>query len=268
MKRFEKAIFKQRDEISGRMAKMFGLLKEITSSTTPEKVLVREEIMNTITKNVNAILFCRIERKKVEENNEVIDKNITEHGKCSIEEPVRITNKEPLGKERKMMEPPGFNDSLLATRVGKIKQKTYNELPRGPINDAILKKKITKEEDIRGNFVIQCNVGGLKYMDALVDQGSDMKLMPLSTYNRLTDEKLVETDIRLSLASQSYIYPIGIAEDMLVEIVGFVYPVYFVILDIKEDRKKLFILGMSFLMMVRAKIKFNKGTITLKSGQN
>ncbi|GKC21322.1 zinc finger, CCHC-type containing protein [Tanacetum coccineum] len=81
MERFEKAIFKQRDDISGRMAKMFGLLKELTSSTTPEKVLVREEIRNPITKNVNAISLCRIKSDKVEENNEVIDKNITEHGK-------------------------------------------------------------------------------------------------------------------------------------------------------------------------------------------
>ncbi|GKC43511.1 MAK10-like protein [Tanacetum coccineum] len=105
-------------------------------------------------------------------------------------------------------------------------------------------------------------------MDALVDQGPDVKVMPLSTYNRLTDDKLVETDIRLSLASQSHIYPIGIAEDVLVEIAGFVYPVYFVILDIKEDRKKPFILGTPFLMMARAEIKFDKGTITLKSGKS
>ncbi|GJZ30903.1 hypothetical protein Tco_0575950 [Tanacetum coccineum] len=101
IKRFEKAIFNQTDEINGRMAEMFGLLKELTSSTTPKKVLVREEIRNSITKNVNAIALCRIESEKAKENNEVIDKNITEHGKCSIEEPIRITNKEPLGEERK-----------------------------------------------------------------------------------------------------------------------------------------------------------------------
>ncbi|GKA50870.1 hypothetical protein Tco_0744066 [Tanacetum coccineum] len=106
LERFEKAIFKQTNKINGRMAKMFGLLKELTSSTTPKKVLVREEIRNPITENVNAIFYCRIESEKAKENNEVIDKNITEHGKCSIKEPVRITNKEPLGEEIKMIEPP------------------------------------------------------------------------------------------------------------------------------------------------------------------
>nr|GFA17738.1 hypothetical protein [Tanacetum cinerariifolium] len=67
IERFEKAIFKQRDEINGRMADMFGLLKELTSSTTPEKVIVREEIRNHIPKSVNAISLCRIESEKVVE---------------------------------------------------------------------------------------------------------------------------------------------------------------------------------------------------------
>ncbi|GJV45880.1 zf-CCHC domain-containing protein [Tanacetum coccineum] len=59
-----------------------------------------------------------------------------------------------------------------------------------------------------------------------------------------------------------------IAEDILVEIDGYVYPVDFVILDIKEDEKKPFILGMPFLTTAKAEIRFDKGTITLKSGKN
>ncbi|GKC16991.1 hypothetical protein Tco_1013773 [Tanacetum coccineum] len=43
MKRFENAMFKQHKEINGRIAEMFGLLKELTTSRTPEKVLIREE---------------------------------------------------------------------------------------------------------------------------------------------------------------------------------------------------------------------------------
>ncbi|GKB02468.1 MAK10-like protein [Tanacetum coccineum] len=150
-----------------------------------------------------------------------------------------------------------------------LKHKINKELIEGLIeiqvfNDSLLAMQL----DMGGNFVIPCNVRGLKYMDALVDQGSDVNVMPLSTYNSLADEKLVETDIRLSLASQSHIYPLGIAEDVLVEIVGFVYPVDFVILDIKEDRKRSFILGTPFLTTARAEIKFDKGTITLKSGKS
>ncbi|GKE97085.1 reverse transcriptase domain-containing protein [Tanacetum coccineum] len=92
--------------------------------------------------------------------------------------------------------------------------------------------------------------------------------MPYSTYMKLTDERPAETEIRLSLASHSYIYPLGIAEDVLVEIAKHVYPVDFVILDIKEDEKRPFILGTPFLTTAKAVIKFDKGTITLSSGKS
>ncbi|GJW95894.1 hypothetical protein Tco_0175566 [Tanacetum coccineum] len=47
-----------------------------------------------------------------------------------------------------------FSDSLSEARVEKIKGRTYNLLPRGPVYEAILRKKITRKEDIRGNFEI------------------------------------------------------------------------------------------------------------------
>ncbi|GKB74227.1 zinc finger, CCHC-type containing protein, partial [Tanacetum coccineum] len=102
---------------------------------------------------------------------------------------------------------------------------------------------ITRKEDIGGNFEIPYNIGGLKRMNALVDQGSDVDVMPLSTYMKLTDERPAEMDIRLSLASHSYIFPLGIVEDVLVEVAEHVYVMDFVILDIKEDEKRPFILG-------------------------
>ena len=92
--------------------------------------------------------------------------------------------------------------------------------------------------------------------------------MPFSTYSKLTNERLTKTEIRLSLASHSYIYPLGIAEDVLVNVAGHVYPVDFEVLDIKEDERRPFILGTPFLTTAKAAIKFDKGTITLKSGKS
>ncbi|GKA03996.1 hypothetical protein Tco_0676777 [Tanacetum coccineum] len=64
MKRFKNAIFKQREEINGRMIEMFRLLKELTTSKTPEKVLIREETEFPVTKNVNSISLAREEEEK------------------------------------------------------------------------------------------------------------------------------------------------------------------------------------------------------------
>ncbi|GJW91312.1 MAK10-like protein [Tanacetum coccineum] len=267
MERFESVIFKQRKEINGRMTKMFRLLKELTTSRAPEKVLVREEAKSLVTKSVNSISLI----KEEEEKNDMYDVAPGDDSKETDRPDMEVLVKEH-GINEKLIEGlvdnNRFNDSLLGARAGKKKGKTYDMLPRGPIYETILKKKITKKEDIGGYFEIPCSIGGLKHVNALVDQGSDVNVMPYFTYMKLTNERPTKTEIRLSLASHSYIYPLGIAEDVLVEIAEHVYPMDFVILDIKEDEKSPFILGTPFLTTAKAMIKFDKGTITLRFGKN
>ncbi|GJT83769.1 MAK10-like protein [Tanacetum coccineum] len=301
MERFENFIFKQRDKINDRMAEMLGLLKELTTSRTPKKILIREEARHLITKNVNSISIIKM-----------IDKSVMEPGKPDKEEPpkgIDMKNEverktddkstksargyvkkneedEPVGGSSShtggyylkhrinekliegLLENHRFNDSMSATRVGKAKRKTYNLLPKGPMHNTILKKKITRKEDIGGNFEIPCNVGRLKDMNVLVGQGSEVNVMPFSIYNKLTDERPAETYIRLSLASNSYIYLLGIVKDLLVDIAGYVYPVDFMTLNMRGDKKRPFILGTPFLTTAKVVIKFNKGTITLRSGKS
>ncbi|GJT52309.1 MAK10-like protein [Tanacetum coccineum] len=148
MKKFEEAIYEQREEINERMTKMFSLLKEYTKGKSPEKVLVREEVSKPITKYVNAISLVRIENDKDKECDEVIDKQIVE--------PIKF-------------------------------------------------------------------------------YPSSVTLMNM--------------------------------EDVLEEVAGFVYPMDFVILDIKEDDYMPLILGTPFLITTRTEIKCDKGSMTLKAGK-
>ncbi|GJV81259.1 MAK10-like protein [Tanacetum coccineum] len=213
IERFENAIFKQHEEINDRMTEMFGLLKELTTSRTPKKVLIREEAKVPVTKNVNSISLARGEEERNDKTDETLDNTVKPTG---TETGIRHRINEKLIEG--LVDNNRLNDSLSRTLVGKVKGKTYNVLPRGPVYEAIQKKKITKKEDIRGNFEIPCSIGGLKHVNALVDQGSNVNIMPYSTYMKLTNERPAETDIKLSLASHSYIYPLGIVEDVLVEI--------------------------------------------------
>ncbi|GJZ42894.1 MAK10-like protein, partial [Tanacetum coccineum] len=121
---------------------------------------------------------------------------------------------------------------------------------------------------MEGNFAIPCSIGGIKYVNALIDQGYDVNVMPMSFYCILTNEEPVGTDIRLSLSNHSYIYPLGIAEEVLIDIASYVYLVDFMILDVKEDKNKPFILGTPLLTTIKALIRFDKRTITLKSSKN
>ncbi|GKC44096.1 zinc finger, CCHC-type containing protein [Tanacetum coccineum] len=267
-------------EINGRITEMFGLLKELTTSKAPEKRRGRKnDIYNVaIGDDGKEIDGPDIEAsvKEVEIKNgaksRAKNKPIKNLEKEKVVEapssrPVEYYLKHRINEKliKGQVDNSRINDSLSGSQAKKKKGKTYNVLPRGPVYEAILKKKITKKEDIRGNFEIPCSIGGLKHMNALVDQGSDVNVMPYYTYMKLTGERPAKTEIRLSLASHLYIYPIGIAEDVLVEIAEHVYPVDFVILDIKEDKKRPFILGTPFLTTAKAVIKFDKGTVTLRS---
>ncbi|GJV78803.1 retrovirus-related pol polyprotein from transposon TNT 1-94 [Tanacetum coccineum] len=182
----------------------------------------------------------RIEEEKSVENNGVVGKNIVEPNKSIVAEtleevdrngelndrtnngpvrsvekyltgekvrelvetprlhPVRFYLKHKINKEliKGLVGNPRFNDSLLAMKLGKMEGEAYHSLLVEPMRKAMLKKMITKKEDMR-----------------------------------------------------------GIADDVLVEIVDSIYPVDFLILDIKEERKRPLILGTPFLKTAKAEIR-------------
>ncbi|GJU00354.1 zinc finger, CCHC-type containing protein [Tanacetum coccineum] len=76
MKRFENSIFKQREEINGKITKMFGFLKELTTSRAPEKVLIRKEAKFPVTKNVNSISLARGEEERSDKTDETLDNTV------------------------------------------------------------------------------------------------------------------------------------------------------------------------------------------------
>ncbi|GJY19572.1 reverse transcriptase domain-containing protein [Tanacetum coccineum] len=267
MERFKNAIFKQREEINDRMAKMFGLLKELTTNRAPEKVLIREEAKSPVTKNVNSISLTRREEERNNDNDVVTGDDVKKTTRTKMEVSVKEseTNNRAENKTKNKPIKKAEREEVVEAPSSRpieyyLKHRINEKLIEGLIDNH--RKKIIRKEDIKGNFEIPCNIGCLKHMNALVDQGSDLKVMSLSTYVKLTDERPAETDIRLSLASHSYIYPLGITEDVLVEVTKHAYLIDFIILDIKENKKRPFILGTPFLTTDKAVIKFDKGTIT------
>ncbi|GJT62098.1 putative reverse transcriptase domain-containing protein [Tanacetum coccineum] len=176
MERFENAIFKQREEINDRMTKMSGLLKELTTSRTLEKVLIREEAKFPVTKNVNSISLARGE----EERSDMID----------------------IATGNDIEKPTGTETGMQENKAKKENEAGKDEITKVPSSQPV-----------------------------------------------------------------EYYLKHRIAEDILVEVAEHMYPVDFVILDIKEDKKRPFILGTPFLTMSKAVIKFDKGTITLRSGK-
>ncbi|GKD81470.1 DNA-directed DNA polymerase, partial [Tanacetum coccineum] len=96
---------------------------------------------------------------------------------------------------------------------------------------------------------------------------ASVSVMPLSTYLNLRLSELAHTKLTVELADRTVKYPKGIAENVLVGIGKFVFPIDFIILDMPEDIKVPLILGRPFLPTARAKIDVFKRKITLRVGE-
>ncbi|GKA11145.1 putative reverse transcriptase domain-containing protein, partial [Tanacetum coccineum] len=74
--------------------------------------------------------------------------------------------------------------------------------------------------------------------------------------------------LTVELVDRTVKYPKGIAENVLVRIGKFTFPVDFKIIDMPKDIKVPFILGRPFLSTARAKIVVYKRKITLRVGED
>ncbi|GJY85482.1 homeodomain-like protein, partial [Tanacetum coccineum] len=100
------------------------------------------------------------------------------------------------------------------------------------INDTIPQK----EKD-PGSFTLPCYINNVCFDNALVDLGASVNVMPLLTYLNLGLSKLAHTKLTVELADRTMKYTKGIAENILVRIGKFTFPIDFIILDMPEDIK-------------------------------
>ena len=73
------------------------------------------------------------------------------------------------------------------------------------------------------------------------------------------------TKMQLQLADGSIKYPYGVVEDVLVKVDKFIFPVDFVIVDMKEDEEVPLILGRPFMKMARIIVDVDKGELQLRA---
>ncbi|GJT51863.1 putative nucleotidyltransferase, ribonuclease H [Tanacetum coccineum] len=140
------------------------------------------------------------------------------------------------------------------------KYKTPND-ERGSLLEEtiIILNKVPHKEKDPGGFTILCVIGQSGITKALSDLGASISLMPYSMFLRLNIRDLKPTRMCIELANKTTQFPKGIAENVMVKIDKFVFPVDFVIPDMEEDHRISIILGRPFLANAHAMIDvFNK----------
>ncbi|GJV68315.1 reverse transcriptase domain-containing protein [Tanacetum coccineum] len=131
---------------------------------------------------------------------------------------------------------------------------------------AMIQNKVPPKLGDPGSFLIPCNFNKTFTFNALADIGASIKLMPYSLYAKLSLETLKPTKISVRLADRAFQYPVGIAENMLVEVGKFTFPADFVILEMEEDSKVSLILGRPFLHTPDAVIRVKQKQLNLEVG--
>ena len=89
--------------------------------------------------------------------------------------------------------------------------------------------------------------------------------MPLSVVKRLSLGELTPTLMTLYMADKTMAHLEGILKDVLIKIGKFIFPMDFVVIDIKEDKQVSLLLGRPFLANGAALIDVKKGELTLRA---
>ncbi|RDX93984.1 hypothetical protein CR513_23689, partial [Mucuna pruriens] len=187
--------------------------------------------------------------RKVEINNPLLDaiKQIPKYAKFLKELCVH--------KRRKMKGSQELGDVVLTLTKNDSTAGTSQVLPK-------------KCRDL-GIFSVSCTIGECTFVDAMLDLGASINVMPASTYRSLNFEDLEPTGMTIQLANRSIVQSLGVLEDVLIQVNELIFSTDFYVLDMEDEtsgKESTLILGRPFLMTARTKIDVHIGTLSMEFG--
>ncbi|RDX90458.1 hypothetical protein CR513_27668, partial [Mucuna pruriens] len=135
---------------------------------------------------------------------------------------------------------------------------------------ALIQPSMPKKYNDLGTFPIPCTIGKCSF-DAMLDLGATINVMPSSVYISFKLGASESTGIVIQLVNRSIAYPLGILEDVLVQVRDVIFPTDFYVLDMKDElsnKGPTLILAKPFLKTVRTKIDVHAGTLFMEFGDN
>nr|XP_009803724.1 PREDICTED: uncharacterized protein LOC104249052 [Nicotiana sylvestris] len=105
-----------------------------------------------------------------------------------------------------------------------------------------------------GSFTISSTIRSYAFAKALCDLGASINLIPLAIYTKLGIGRARPTSMLLQLVDHRVKRPIGILDDVFVQVRKFVFTADFIILDCQVDEEIPIIMGKLVLATGRALI--------------
>ncbi|RDY12525.1 hypothetical protein CR513_02680, partial [Mucuna pruriens] len=114
-----------------------------------------------------------------------------------------------------------------------------------------------------GIFSVPCIIGDCTFANVMLDLGASI--------NSLNFGDLEPTGVVIQLANRSVVQPVGLLEDVLVQVNDLIFPIDFYVLEMENETSRkgsTLIPGRPFLMTARMKIDVHVGTLSMEFGDN
>ncbi|RDX98048.1 hypothetical protein CR513_19092, partial [Mucuna pruriens] len=116
-------------------------------------------------------------------------------------------------------------------------------------------------------FSVPCTIGECTFANAMLDLGPSINVILASIYRALNFGDLEPTRMTIQLANKSIVQPLGVLEDVLVQVNELIFPTDFYVLDMEDEtsgKESTLILGRPFLMTARTKIDVHAEMISME----
>jgi len=98
-----------------------------------------------------------------------------------------------------------------------------------------------------GRPIIPISIGCHSFLAAIYDFGASVNIMPTVIYEKILNDPLLYTNMRLQLADQSICYPDRVLEEVVIRVGQSYVPIDFVVMETGVDEKEPIIMGRPFL---------------------
>ncbi|XP_021743111.1 uncharacterized protein LOC110709208 [Chenopodium quinoa] len=152
----------------------------------------------------------------------------------------------------------------LLSKKSRLEESATISLPKEV--SAIIQNKLPQKLGDPRSSAIPVKIGDLEAMDALCDLGASVILMPYSITKSLKVGDLKPTRMSLQLADRTVRLPLGILENVPIQVGRVFVPCDFVVMEMEEDTRVPLILGRPFLNTAGVVIDMKEGRLTLNVG--
>ncbi|XP_058763941.1 uncharacterized protein LOC131637360 [Vicia villosa] len=203
----------------------------------------------------------------------VVEKEKEKEGEEVAEKEKNVKKKKREGKGQLQINIPFAEALEHMPKYAKFLKDILTKKKRYPDNEtimldaqcsAIIQRTLPRKETDLGRVILPVTIGGTYIGNGLIDLGSSINLIPLSIIKRLGNIEMKSTRMTLQLADKSTISPYGVAQDILVKVDKFLFPVDFVVVDMEEDRDVPLILGRPFMKTARMMIDIDDGLMKVR----